>query len=71
MAAKLFYIGERLNPQLPKPYYNAYGQLTKKDADRKESCLYGSISLTGFSTKEDYENAIKKLESEGFRVNKR
>jgi hypothetical protein len=65
-----FYIGERSNPQLKKPYYVSYGQLTKKDAKKKEDCLYGSMSLTSYETDEEYNSAISKLETEGFKVNK-
>ena len=33
--AKKYYIGERVNPQLNRPYYMVYGQLTKKEAANK------------------------------------
>jgi hypothetical protein len=64
-----FYIGERSNPQFKKSYYVTYGQLTKKDAQKKEKCLYGSIFLTSYESEEDYNNAISKLKAEGFNVN--
>ena len=38
---KLFYIGERSNPQFAKSYFMAYGKLTKKEALKKENCAYG------------------------------
>ena len=56
---KLFYIGERINPQFAKSYYIAYGQLTKKEALKKEDCIYGEIYLTGYNTKAEY-NAERK-----------
>ena len=65
---KLFYIGERSNQQLSKPYYNAYGQLTKKEALKKENCVYGSMFLTSYNTKEEYIAAKEKLYNDGFRV---
>lgn len=65
---KLFYIGKRSNPQLTKPYYRAYGQLTKKEASKKETCLYGSMQLTSYNTKEEYIEAIQKLNNDGFKV---
>lgn len=66
---KLFYIGQRINPQFSKPYYNSYGQLTKTEAKKKEDCLYGSIILTSFDNVVDYENDIIRIKSEGFKVN--
>ena len=65
---KLFYIGERSNSQLSKPYYRAYGQLTKKEALKKEDCAYGGMNLTAYSTKEEYIIAKEKLYNDGFRV---
>jgi hypothetical protein len=67
---KKYYLGTRRNPQLPKPYYVAYGQLTKKDAKSRENCLYGSMYLRPFDTKEEYENEILLKESMGYRVSK-
>lgn len=65
---KKFYIGTRHNPQLAKPYFKKYGQLTKKDAAKKEDCLYGSMSLTAYETEEEYLKAVEKIEAEGFRI---
>ena len=65
---KLFYIGERSNPQLAKSYYIAYGKLTKKEALKKENCVYGEIYLTSYYTKEEYVAAKEKLYNDGFRV---
>ena len=67
---KLFYIGCRYNPQFSKPYYKAYGQLSKADAKRKEDCAYGSMSLTGYDSKEAYEAQITNLKNEGYSVHK-
>ena len=64
----LFYIGERSNQQLAKPYYIAYGQLTKKEALKKEDCSYGEMYLTSYNTKEEYIEAKEKLYNDGFRV---
>ena len=65
---KLFYIGERSNPQLAKSYFMAYGQLTKKEALKKEDCVYGAMYLTSYNTKEEYVAAKEKLYNDGFRV---
>ena len=65
---KLYYIGERNNPQFKKPYYIAYGQLTKKDVKRKEKCMYGDLCITGFVNKEDYDNTLLSLKQKGFSI---
>jgi hypothetical protein len=67
--AKMYYIGERFNPQLPKSYFNAYGQLSKKEASKKSDCAYGSMFMISFNTKEDYEQKIEELKSQEFKVN--
>jgi hypothetical protein len=67
--ATTYYIGQRVNPQLKKSYYVAYGTLSKKDARSKENCSYGSMYLTDYPDKEAYEKQIEKLRSEGFTVN--
>ena len=63
---KLYYIGRRDNPQLSKPYFNDYGQLTKREALKKEDCAYGSMVLTGYETIEGYECAKIKIVDDGF-----
>ena len=68
---KKYYVGRRDNPQLSKPYFVAYGQLSKADVKRMESSVYGSMTLTGYDTIEDFNQTIQTLESDGFRVSKR
>lgn len=68
-ASQQWYIGERGNPQLPKPYYRKYGQLSKADAKKKEETVYGTMSLTGYNTEEEYNAAAEKLKADGFKVN--
>ena len=65
-----FYIGERSNPQLKKPYFVAYGELTKKDAEKKENPLYGSMVLTSYDSEEVYDSAISMLIFDGYNVKK-
>ena len=65
---KLFYIGERLNPQLSKPYYKAYGQLSKADAKRKENCSYGSMWLTAYETEEQYTAVLEHIKKSGYSI---
>lgn len=67
----MFYIGERTNPQLEKPYYVAYGPLFKKEVKAKEECSYGTMTLTGYEDRTAYDNELKRLEGDGFRVTKR
>jgi hypothetical protein len=65
---KLYYIGERSNPQFSKSYYVNYGFLSKAEATRKEKCSYGSMHLDAYETAEDAQLAINKLKDEGFRI---
>lgn len=73
MAARkiLFYIGERNNPQLDKPYYVAYGLLYKKEVKAKEECVYGTMTLTGYEDRIAYDKEIERLKGEGFKVTTR
>lgn len=66
--SKKFYIGARHNPQFQKPYYKAYGQLSKTDAKAKEKCSYGSMYLTAYETEQEYLNAQEELKANGFRI---
>lgn len=68
---KSFYIGTRINPQFNRPYYVAFGQLTKKDAKAKSDCAYGSMFMESYSDVESYNNELERLKSEGFTVNVR
>ncbi len=63
-----YYIGQRNNPQLPKPYFVAYGKISKKFAKQAENCVYGSMFLTPYDTEEEYNNQIEKLRDAGFKV---
>lgn len=65
---KDFYIKERHNPQIKKPYYIAYGQLTKKEARLAGNTIYGSNTMLSFSSKEEYEKKIEDLKNKGFNV---
>lgn len=68
MKNKPFYLGKRSNPQLAKPYYRMYGQLSKAEVKRNENCLYGSMYLIPFQTKEEYESKITELKTLGYNV---
>jgi len=68
MPNKKYYIGRRNNPQLAKPYFVAYGQLSKADVKRKENAIYGSMILTPYDTQELYDQQIAALMAAGFSV---
>jgi len=68
MAAKKFYIGERVNPQLKNSYYIAYGQITKREAKDREDCHYGELWMAAYDTEAVYLKAITELQAKGRRV---
>jgi hypothetical protein len=62
-------IGRRDNPQLPKPYYRCYGQLSAADRKKKEtSVAYGSVTVAAYDTEEQYVEAALALMADGFKV---
>lgn len=65
---KKYYIKERHNPQMKKPYYVPCGQLTKKDAKLKEGALYGDNYMLSYDTEQEYNEAITKFKTEGYSV---
>ena len=65
---KSYYIKERHNPQLENPYYSACGQLSKREAMKKERSLYGFNKMLEYKSLEDYNKAIEKLRAKGFTV---
>lgn len=71
MAKKLYYIGERVNPQLCRSYYVAYGQLGVRAANKIVKCSYGEVRLTSFETVAEFEAHIVELEAAGFSVYRR
>lgn len=68
MTSKRYYIGKRVNPQFKKPYYKAYGQLSKADVKKKENAIYGSMVLAGYDTFQEYNAQILQLQADGFSV---
>jgi len=64
-----FYIKERYNPQFDKPYYVALGKLTKKEAKKKESSIYGNNYILSYDTEENYNKALNDFKEKGFNVN--
>lgn len=65
---KSYWIKERHNPQFDKPYYQTYGQLTKKEALQKEKTLYGINFMLEFKTEQEYLAKIAELKSKGYRI---
>jgi hypothetical protein len=70
MKKQSYYIGWQHNPQLPNGgYYKAYGQLSLRDAKRKEkNCLSGTIQLTAYSTEEAYQSALTEHAIAGYSI---
>lgn len=64
----MFYIGRRDNPQFKKPYYLAYGKLTKAAARKKTESMYGSVTLESYSFEMDYRTRVAELLALGYRV---
>ena len=65
---KSYWIKERHNPQLEKPYYTAYGQLSKREAVKKEKTLYGFSIMREYKTADEYNAAVEKFKADGFTV---
>lgn len=61
---KLFYIKERHNPQLGV-YYVGCGQMTKNDAKKAETPLYGMNIMHPYETEAEYLEEICKLKEAG------
>jgi len=62
---KSYWIKERHNPQLTKPYYSLCGQLSKTAARKKENSLYGFNIMLEFPTLAEYEAKVKELKDGG------
>jgi len=67
--SKKFYLGQRVNPQLSKPYFNAYGKLTIAEMKQRSKCSYGSIYMESFETEAEYLSKIESLRNEGYNIN--
>ena len=68
MNKKSYWIKKRYNPQFDKPYFSACGQLGQREAKKKENSLYGFNVMLEFKTESEYNAAIEKFKSDGFRV---
>jgi hypothetical protein len=64
-----YYIGQRNNPQLPKPYYILCGKLTDEEVNAMSDPTYGSIELTSYITEQEYNDKINQLRLEGYYIN--
>jgi len=64
-----YYIIERDNPQLSKPYYIAVGKISKAKAKKLENCKHGINMALEYETEDDYTKAIQGLMAEGYTVN--
>jgi hypothetical protein len=64
-----FYIKERHNPQLDKPYYVLLGKLSKNMALKHiKNCIYGSNNLLSFENEKEYTDKIDELKFHGFQL---
>ena len=68
MPGKYYWIKERFNPQLPDPYYVAYGNISATEAKKMEKSIYGDNHMLKFVSKEDYEKTLSSLRRKGMRV---
>lgn len=66
-----YYIGQRNNPQLSKPYFVTYGKLSKAKVKEAEKSLYRSMDLTPYESEQEYNNTINQLRLDGYSVNVR
>jgi len=64
---KKFYVKERHNPQT-SVYYTLCGQLSKREAEKKENPSYGINIMHGFDTQEKYEQFIEQLKADKKRI---
>lgn len=62
MPPSYFYIKERHNPQLKKPYFRMVGRMTVRDAKKIENPLYGSNIMHKFKTEDECKAALIKFE---------
>lgn len=65
---KSYWIKKRFNPQFDKPYYSKCGQLSKREAKKKESSLYGFNVMIEYPTVEEYNKAIEQFKADGHSV---
>jgi hypothetical protein len=65
---KSYWIKERHNPQFDKPYYSACGQLSKREAMKKEYPRYGSNNMLEYKTLDEYNQALEHFKAGGFIV---
>ena len=61
MKNKYWYIKERHNPRMAKPYYTALGNISVKEAKKHEKTLYGYNYAIRYTNYTDYENRCKEL----------
>jgi hypothetical protein len=58
---KSYWIKERHNPQFDKPYYSACGQLSRREAAKKENSLHGFNVMHEYKTEAEYLAALEQL----------
>lgn len=66
-----FVIAERINPQLPNPYYIQCGRMTETYLDSLKCDnrgIYGTMTYISYDTVNDYTFAINELIDKGYRI---
>lgn len=66
-----YWIIQRNNPQLKKPYYLALGKISAKEARKKETSIYGYNIALDYKSKKAYEEAIANFLNKGCSVSYR
>lgn len=64
----MYYIGKRHNPQLSRVYYRALGELNYTQKKSASAPLYGTQTLMGYATIDEYLAACNALEKNGERI---
>jgi hypothetical protein len=67
MSKCLWWIKERDNPQTGT-YFCACGQMSKREAKKREDPLYGSNIMRPYATEAEYRAALESLRAAGERV---
>ncbi|MCL2555446.1 MAG: hypothetical protein FWE03_00305 [Firmicutes bacterium] len=67
-ATKKWFLGKRDNPQLKEFYYKIFGRINRQEQVRAENPSYGTMTLTGFETREALMDEVQRLRGEGLKV---
>lgn len=68
MPAKYFWLKERFNPQLRRPYYVLLGNIATREAMKSKSSKFGFNDLHKFETETEYQARVTLLRAAGARI---